>query len=307
MSNTFDTALLVDTVTQKLNSIAPTRLAMLKGYAFDVDAEQSVQSVGNGKLRNNVISITTSSATIQKNPTAFGENAASVVEGRKVTLDLYSLPISLTYLQKGQGFSLEQLIENAVINFTDGLAAAATAPLSSRTTGETPANIFAKSYGVTLADYDTREEIATLFRALWTSQRKGAKKCAFLDADLFGLGMPENLNSFDPTKGDSQKVRGFDLFAENNLWPENFKVSTADKRILGVVTDGAGLCFAARQLDWMGIEGLTTETITIPGLGLPVQLNMWGNLSDRSLRATLDIAFGASHYDTSATTVIYEE
>ena len=47
------------------------------------------------------------------------------------------------------------------------------------------------------------------------------------------------------------------------------------------------------------------SVLTIPGLGLPVQMSLWGSLNTRSLWCSLDVMFGAALGDnTSGATVI---
>jgi hypothetical protein len=43
-----------------------------------------------------------------------------------------------------------------------------------------------------------------------------------------------------------------------------------------------------------------SRTITLPDLGLSVQLNTWGSLSSRSAWASLDVMFGAALGDNTA-------
>jgi hypothetical protein len=43
-----------------------------------------------------------------------------------------------------------------------------------------------------------------------------------------------------------------------------------------------------------------SRTITLPDLGLSVQLNTWGSLSTRSAWASLDVMFGAALGDNTA-------
>jgi len=43
-----------------------------------------------------------------------------------------------------------------------------------------------------------------------------------------------------------------------------------------------------------------SRTITLPDLGISVQLNTWGSLSSRSAWASLDVMFGAALGDNTA-------
>jgi hypothetical protein len=45
----------------------------------------------------------------------------------------------------------------------------------------------------------------------------------------------------------------------------------------------------------VGLAGLVSRSVTIPGLGLSVQLNTWGSTKTRTQWASFDVMFGASY------------
>lgn len=227
------------------------------------------------------IALTTAQGEVQVNPTKFG-GPNTKVDAKGITPQLLSLPFGLGWTDIS---SLKQILAGA----TDALALKimdiATTPLKSANFG---------SIAVDIDGATDTEKQTQLFKSIYKGLDKGTKKYLLAGTDLYALGMPSNLNDFDPS--GSVRWKGFDGFYENGVWN--------DESVKGIVTDGRGIGMIARTVEWNDKIPMDTQNIEIAALGITVQLNTWGDPNTRDVLGSLDIAFGAGVFDKSATKLI---
>jgi len=90
---------------------------------------------------------------------------------------------------------------------------------------------------------------------------------------------------------------GWNAVAQNDYWTgatANTVGFACDPQAIGV---GAGLPMTPESA---GRGGLRQSVITVPGIGISVQLNEWFSLASRVDWATYDVVFGACSLDATA-------
>lgn len=259
-----------------LNAVG-NKLAFLNDFITDFSSEY----VDYRKATVNVPVMTGSTAVL--NPTTFGGGSNTAVLA-PITMNHISVPFYLSNAEYQNGYKLEQLIATNVQILADEIQKQAFTPITT------------VNYGTAVTVTQASFALANLQTA-WASI-KGSRKVAYLDSVSFSKLLTNVTTQIDPELG--VPYAGFQKVAYADSY------TGAGTNIYGFVSsDRKGLVMASAKAAIAPKTAAGIETIEIDlGNGLFADLNMWGNTSDRSDNASLDIYFGAAAGDKTALKVI---
>ncbi len=273
MSNTIDSALIVDVLSDVAKTTLGNALAPLKAFTRDFSNERIAQT---GKLQ---IPVATAGGTTQTNPTNFAVQSSTVSKA-PVTVNHYSRGFGLSSAQINQRFRLEMLAEKELQGFAQDLLAVAFAPATS--TNFTQVVSVASYTAITTLDL----LVSQVLKPVRAKLALPSQKNLLLRTDLYSQLMPTATTSLDPSKGG---------FLYNGIY-ENTSFSGAESNVIGFGCSPDAIAVAS-MMPYVppGSEQyfIAQEEIAIDGMGLSVQLNIWFDLASRSHNASFDVIFGA--------------
>lgn len=269
MANTIDTDLLLDTLSLEAINYLGNVLAPLSAYArkFTSNALPQTKAV-------QVPVVTGGSATL-KNPSNF-ENGDADTSNIPVTVDHYSQPFHLTSAQQNQRLEIVTLAQSKLNTLATTIAGVVTQHFTTANFTATPVTVAQSSFAAANA------------KALLGQLGKNPRKNLILDSVAFAQFAPENKNAFQ--LGESGAY-GFNGVFQQTTW------AGATTNVYGVACGTDAICVAAGipEMHPSGREAMYEQrTITIPGIELPVQINMWWSSATRTIWCSYDIMFGAA-------------
>lgn len=271
MSNTFDADLVVDVISTQTQTILGNMLAPIGSFATDFSDESIPQE------KSIRVPFATSASAVQTNPTNF-ETGDTTLDEIVVTVNHYSKSFHITSKELNQGFRLEKLVQINAQAMADKLVDIAFAPLTVANFGTARAITVAQA---SIADANLQSAYALI--------AKSPTKNLILDGTAYSKFLPTNLESLG-TLG-----RGF------NSWHLNTRWDGAGTNVYGFAGGPNALGYAARLPDHSAASDMISQTaITIPGIGLPVQINVWFSRSSRTLWGSMDTMFGVGLGDVTA-------
>ena len=277
MANTINSALIVDTVSEYGLTKLANRLASLSHFTTDFSADV--------KRPADVIqvSLSTAGSTTVTNPTDFSTIGASTLGASAVTLAHLYQPFGLSYGDIQNGIKLERLVKINMDKLADAIWAAATAPI-------TVANFGAAT--VTAADSAITPGSDNL-RALWAGVNKADRKALIVNPGIYSQLIPTSTTSLPLSEG-AYGFEGGVHYA--SLFPSEAKLA-------GFACSSEAVAMAAAQPDFSATQNtfLLSESMVLPGLGLSVFYNVWGDPSTRNLVGSFELMFGANKGITSGT------
>lgn len=271
MANTFDSDLVLDTISSRAQTILGNRLAPFGAFATDYTTSEMNQ----GKSVR--VPFATAASAVQTNPTNF-ETGDTTVSEIVVTVNHYSKSFHITSEQLNQGFRLERLIDINVNAFANKLVDVAMVPLTTANFGTARTITVAQA---SIADANLQAAYALI--------AKSDTKNLILDATAYSKFLPTTMESLG-TFG-----RGF------NNWYLNTRWDGADTNVYGFAGGPNSLGMAAGiPLVGAGGDMIAQSVIQVPGVGVPVQLNLWFSRASRTLWGSLDTMFGVGLGDITA-------
>ena len=279
MANTFDSALVVDVLRDQAITVLQNRLAPLNAFSQDFSTDELAP------LKTVQVGIATAGSTTQTNATNF-ESGDSTLDNVEVSVSQYSNSFHLTNAQINQGHRIENIAKINLHQLANKVIDVAMAPI-------TTAN-----FGAAVVDVDTAALVTTSsLKTLWAALKDGDVRNCVLDGAIYAQFLPTNLDSYQLAAGGKNVgMHGFDLFTYNNRW------SAAGATINGFVCSPQALAVASGVPTSSPADSdmISQENVTLPDLGLTVQVNMWVSRSSRALWCSYDVMFGAAKGDGSA-------
>lgn len=278
MANTLDADLVVDVARETAVTVLQSRLAMLNAFSRDFGIETMAPR------RTVRVPKATGGATAQTNATNF-ESGDSTLSEIVVSVDQYTVSFHLTNTQLQQGYRLAHLFEINLHVLANKIIDTALTPV-------TTANYGAATVTSTAANFDTDD-----LKTLWGAAKDFNQRNLVIDGTYYAQFLPINRESFNPGQG----AYGFDRFDMNNRW------TGAGTNVVGFVADPQALGLAAGlplTTDDVRNAMVGIDVITLPDLGLSVQMHRWVSLASRTPWISFDCMFGAGAGDTSALKII---
>jgi hypothetical protein len=276
MPNTFDSALVADSISQQTKTVLSNRLAALNLFAsdFSSDVKKPKETV--------IVPIVSATSATQVNPTNFEPGGGTTVTKTTVTLDHIFQPFAITQAELALGHRLERLIQINLDALADKIWALATAPITAANYG---------SAVVTTGDITpTNGKLADLWAAIHKSARKGL----VVNPVIYSKLIPTTQESLPLSAG----AYGFD----NGIY---FSTSFGGQAGLeGFACSPEALVMAAAAPaidDAVRSHFAISDIVTLDQIGLSVQYNVWGSTANRQVNASLEVMFGASTGLTAGT------
>jgi hypothetical protein len=282
MPNTFDSGLVADSISAQTKTVLSNRLAALSLFAsdFSSDVKKPKDTV--------VVPIVSATGATQVNPTNFEPGGGTTVTKTTVTLDHIFQPFAITAAELAQGHRLERLIQINIAALADKIWALATTPI-------TVANFGAAV--VTSSDL-TGNNFANM-KALWAALSKSDRKGLVLSPSLYSQLQPTNLQSIPLSAG----AYGFD----NGIYYANNFSGEAGLAGFACAPEALVMAAAAPAIDdAVRSQFAISDIVTLDGLGLSVQYNVWGSTANRQVNASLELMFGAAKGVTGGTMAIID-
>ena len=277
MANTINSALIVDTVSEYGLTKLANRLAALSLFTTDFSADV--------KRPKDIVqvSLSTAGSTTVTNPTDFSTIGGTTLGASAVTLAHLYQPFGLAYGDIQNGIKLERLVKINMDKLADAIWDAATAPI-------TVANFGAAT--VTGADSTVTPGSANL-RALWAGVAKADRKALIVNTGIYSNLIPTSTTSLPLSAGAYGFEAGVYYASAFNSEAKLAGFSCAPEAI---AMAAAAPDFSATQNDF-----LVSESMVIPGLGLSIFYNVWGDPTTRNLVGSFELMFGANKGITTGT------
>lgn len=282
MANNLSSSLVLDTLAEATMTTLGNRLAALRAFSTDFTADPLNQNAYVQVRKANAAS------AVQTNPTSF-ETGDTNVTNVAIQVKHYSKSYTLTSQELNQGFRLEQLAQINANTFANKIIDVAFAPFT--------ATNFPSNVTIAQASLST-----TNVKTLWGYVAKSPMRHLILDGTAFAQLLPTDGIAFQLAGGEGSSsyrpgAYGFDAVILNTRW------DGAGTNVYGMAV-GPEAVAAASGIPFVdaGVASMLAgqRTITLPDLGLVVQLNTWGSLSSRSAWASIDVMFGAALGDNTA-------
>lgn len=273
MSNTLSSSLILDQMSDRLITTLGNVLAPLNAFSRNFTTETLNQSASVQVRKSS------GSSAIQTNPTNF-ETGDTTQDNVNVLVSHYSKSFHLTSLQSNQSFQLDTLVDINAQVVANKIIDVALAPVTST---NFPTNVTVAQASFVVANVKT----------LWAAAAKSPQRYLILDSVAYSQLLPSDKNSFIPGTG----AYGYDGIYLNTRW------TGAGTNIYGFACGPSAIAVAAgipKVDESIARLMIGQKTVTIDGLGLAVQLNMWGSLSSRTTWASFDVMFGAALGDNTA-------
>ena len=270
MANTIDADLLIDTLANQVVTTLGPALAPLSAFTSDFSTDSYCQT------KSVQVSVVTGGGTTQTNPTSF-ESGDSTTDNVAVVMNHYSNAFHLTSAQFNQKFRIEQLAAKNLQNLANKIIDVAMTPIDATNFANGSSAIAQASLAV--AD----------LQAGWASIGTSPIKNVLLDAAAYSKFLPTTTQSLSlATNG----AYGFNNFLLNTRWTG--AVSGTYGFVCGpdAIAQASGIPDIHPAVQKMLMD---SRVVTIPSLGLSVQLNVWGSASSRAVWASYDVMYGAAY------------
>lgn len=277
MANSFDSALVADTISSMAKTVLANRLAPLRLFTSDFSDEVRKP---NDTIQVPIVSATASTSV---NPTNFEPGSSTTVGKATVTFDHLFQPFGLSVSDVASGHRLERLIQINLDALADKIWSVAITPI-------TTVN-FGAAVVTTTAITPGSGHLATLWSAVSKSARKGlvvspAIYSALIPTSTFALSLSDGAYGFENgvyyASSFTGAVSGLDGFA---CTPDAVCVASALPAIDPSIREQFSI----------------SESVALPDLGISVSYNVWGSTSNRAVNASLEIMFGSTAGLTSGT------
>lgn len=279
MANTVDADLIVDRladgVITPLQDRLPGLMTLSRNFGVDPLAKRATVQVEK----------VTAGTAATTNPTnyASGDTTNTNVA---VTVSEHSTSFHIT----SQEFMQRQKLMNKLTFKTHQLANAVWDVVAALLDEATFTNTVVVATEAAIAESDLQEG--------WGSVSDGAEINCVLSGPAYSNFLPTNRDSFRP--GESGAY-GFDTFVHANRWSAAAQANTrgyfADPNAIAIAA-GVPELHPLVQQDVLGVR-----TVTLPGIGLPVQIVLWVDTNTRNVWASLGTMFGAAVGDATALTL----
>lgn len=270
MANTIDADLLIDTLSKRVVTTLGPALAPLKAFTSDFSTDLYTQT------KAVQVTVVTGGSTTQTNPSNFETSGDSTTDNVAVTMNHYSNSFHITSAQLNQQFRIEQLADKNLQALANKIVDVAMTPIDAT-------NFTNESAATAQASITT-----AILQTAWGTIADSPVKNVLLDGVAFAKFLPTSHDSFKPGAG----AYGFDGFFLNTRWTG--AVAGTYGFVCGpdAIAQASGIpaVSPAVQKLLMG-----SQIVSIPNLGLSVQLNVWGSVGTRTVWASYDVMYGAAY------------
>lgn len=275
MANTFDSALVADSIAAQTKTVLSKRLAALNLFASDFSSDVK-------KPKDTVhVPIASATASTSVNPTTFNSIGGTTLGKASVSLDHIYQPFGLSYSDLQSAHRLERLIQINLDAIADKIWTIATTPVTianfgAATVTSVPSSVNASS-----------GELAKV----WAAVHKSARKGLVLSPVVYSQLIPTSTTSLNLGDG----AYGF----ENGV---HYATSFGGEAgLYGFACSPEALVMASAVPALADNDYMVSDSVTLAQIGLTVAYNVYSDKSTRSLIASLEVMFGAAKGITGGT------
>lgn len=277
MANSFDSALIIDSISSMTKTVLANRLAPLRVFTQDFSSDVRKP---NETIQIPIVSAT---AATSVNPTNFEPGSSTTVGKATVTFDHLFQPFGLSVTDVANGHRLERLIRINLDALADKIWSVAITPI-------TTVN-FGNAVVTTTTITPGSGHLATLWAAVEKSPRKGL----VLDPTIYSKLIPTNADYLPLSNG----AYGFD---QGVHYASSFSGAVSGLDGFACSPEAVCVASAAPAIDEsIGNLFQIRESVTLEQLGLTVYYNVWGSTANRQVNASLELMFGSAAGLTSGT------
>lgn len=274
MANLIDADLLLDQLSNQVKTTLGEKLAPLSSFARDFTTDELP-----AQTKRVQIPLITTADSVQTDPTDF-ETGDTNTSNVGVLISHYSKSFQLTSKELNQKMMIDMFVEKNLQVFANKIIDIALAPVTNA--NFTTQNVIVAQASIAAAN----------LQPVWAGIAKNDQKAVLLDATAYSRLLPTSLTAIDVRTAGAY---GFDNFYLNTRW------TGAGANVYGFAAGPGAIAMAAGiPIQPVGMAGLSSRNVTIPGLGLTVQLNTWASTKTRTQWASFDVMFGASYGGDSA-------
>jgi hypothetical protein len=268
MPNTFDSALVADSIAQQTKTVLSKRLSALNLFASDFSSDVK-------KPKDTVhVPIASATASTSVNPTTFNSIGGTTLGKATVSLDHIYQPFGLSYSDLQSAHRLERLIQINLDAIADKIWTLATTPVTVANFGA--AVVTAAPSSVNAASGDLAK--------LWAGVHKSARKGLVVSPVVYSQLIPTSTTALNLGDG----AYGF----ENGV---HYATSFGGEAgLYGFACSPEALVMAAAVPALADNDYLVSDSVTLDQIGLSVAYNVYSDKSTRSLIASLEVMFGAA-------------
>lgn len=267
MANTFDSALIVDSVSSVALKKLPNRLSALAlaSKRFDTDVKKPGETVQ--------VKVASATASTEVDPTDFDTTGGTTVGAVGVTLHHIRQPFGLSNEDLKNGFTIEQVIGINIDAFAQKIWELFTAPITVANFGAAVANV-------------TEDQVtpgSAHVKAAWAAVSKSSSKAFVANSLVYANFIPTSTQSLPLTAG----AYGF----ENGVhYATSFAGETG---MIAFAADPNALAIASAKPPLEDAAGyLVNESLQIPELGITVYWNLYYSKAKRAYVGSIETMFG---------------
>lgn len=278
VSNTIDTALITDYLSDALVTVAQNRLAPLSAFSRDFGTD-TLKPKATVQVRK-----ATAGASTKTNATDFSAGN-STLDNIAVTVSQYSHCFGLSNDDLQKGTRLEHIAAVNAGAFFDKLMDVALAPV-------TEANFGGAAFTGAYQTF-TEDDLIAMYVAI----KKAPMKYAVLDSGYFAKLKFQKKSEFISGTG---RFLGFEDILENTRW------DGAGSNIIGFACGQDAVALASglpAEVPGSSQNYIDYNTLSLP-LGLTVRYSLYFEPETRQLNAAWDVMLGAAAGDTTVMSVI---
>ena len=280
MANVFDSALVVATISEQVQTVLANRLAPLRVFSTDFSNEVR-------KPKDTVqVPLVTGTNTTETNPTDFTPASNVTVGKATVTLDHYAQFFGISQAELAQGHRLENLVRINLHALADKIFSVAITPITTTNFGAatvTTTNITPGS-----------GHLATLWSAISKADRKGL------------VVTPEIYSKLIPTNADFLPLQnGAYGFDQGIYYANSFSGAVAGLDGFAICPEAIAVASAMPAIDPAVANLLyVSDSVTLDQLGMTVMYNITASQSTRAVTASVEVMFGSAAGLTSGTAAL---
>lgn len=269
MANSFDSGLVVASISQNAQTVLANRLAPLRLFSSDFS-----QDVKKPKETIRVPLVTATQAT-SVNPTNFEPGSATTVGKAEVVLDHVVQFFGIDQADLALGHRLETLIQINFQALADKLWSIAVTPVTT-------------SFGAAVITTQNITPGSGDLAKLWAKVHKSDRKGLVVNPTIYSQLIPTNRDFLPLSEG----AYGF----ENGVYhASNFTGAVANLRGFACSREALAVASAAPAIDpAVSSQFQISDSVTIDSLGMTVYYNVWGSTANRFVNASMEVMFGAS-------------
>ena len=277
MANVFDSALVVATISEQVQTVLANRLAPLRIFSTDFSNEVR-------KPKDTIqVPLVTDTAATSTNPTDFTPASSVTVGKATVTLDHYAQFFGITQAELANGHRLENLVRINLNALADKLFSVAITPITT------------VNFGAATVTTTTITPGSGHLATLWSAISKADRKGLVVTPEIYSKLIPTNADFLPLQNG----AYGFD---QGIYYANSFSGAVSGLDGFAVAPEAVAVASAMPPID-PAVSNLlyVSDSVTLDQLGMTIMYNITASQSTRTVTASCEVMFGSAAGLTSGT------